>query len=266
MPEKSPKLDITKTKQLDGGVLQHDFQVEVEGGAEIIPCVLWTPAESKPAVLIGMGHGGSQHKKTADIRERAARYAAEHGWASFAVDAPGHGDRITREEAAKLTQEAQEVFEAGGYENPLSSEDKAKYVDDLADEAVPGWIAALDALIASGVAGPAPAIGYWGVSIGSWIGIPLLATDARYQCAVVGLSQLDPVHTRFRDAAARITIPLRYVMQWDDEVRVRQYGLDLFDTFASEDKSMHINPGRHNEIPAREADSWAAFFARCLEG
>ena len=83
-------------KSIDEGLVQRDFDVDVAG--EIVPCVLWTPARSiTPRALIAMGHGGSQHKKSENIRTRAIRYAKIYSWATLAIDAPRHGDRISPE-------------------------------------------------------------------------------------------------------------------------------------------------------------------------
>ena len=51
-------------------------------------------------------------------------------------------------------------------------------------------------------------------------------------------------------------------MQWDDEHISRAEGLALFDAFASTEKTLHANAGRHKELPRFEADSAARFFAR----
>src|SRR5580698_7406141 len=83
----------------EDGVTRRSFTVTVAG--ESVPAVIWAPTgASGPRPLVLMGHGGSQHKKTPGIRARAAILARKHGYATLAIDAPGHGDRITREEAA----------------------------------------------------------------------------------------------------------------------------------------------------------------------
>jgi hypothetical protein len=61
-----------------------------------------------------------------------------------------------------------------------------------------------------------------------------------------------------------ITIPIEFVLQWDDEHIERQSGLALFDAFASKEKTLHANAGRHKELPRFETDSAARFFARHL--
>ena len=65
-------------------------------------------------------------------------------------------------------------------------------------------------------------------------------------------------------AAEAIRIPLMFVFQWEDELMTREQGLALFNAFGSTEKTMHINPGRHVEIPTHERDSWLAFWKRHL--
>ena len=66
------------------------------------------------------------------------------------------------------------------------------------------------------------------------------------------------------DDAARITIPVEFLLQWDDERVPRNQGLALFDALASAEKTLHANPGKHMEVPAFEVDSTLRFFARHL--
>lgn len=255
-------LDVTTTKYLEQNALQREFNIVVAG--ETVPCVTWEPDSTvKPRTLIAMGHGGSQHKKTCDIRNRALRYARDSGWASLAIDAPKHGDRISREEAEVERLKTQARVGGNANAPSMSPQDKIGYLDALAAQAVPEWRAALDTVLEHFVPG-VESMGYWGVSQGTWIGVPLLAVDRRFRCAVLGLSQLHPAHVAFRRAAQRITIPLRFAVQWDDRIRTREYGIELFNAFGSLDKSMHINPGGHGEIPATEAESWDDFFQRHL--
>jgi len=53
-------------------------------------------------------------------------------------------------------------------------------------------------------------------------------------------------------------------VQWDDELVPRDSGLALFDAFASREKTLHANPGRHTGVPAFELDSSERFFTRHL--
>lgn len=66
------------------------------------------------------------------------------------------------------------------------------------------------------------------------------------------------------ESAARITVPVEFLVQWDDERVPRVQSLALFDALASAEKSLHANPGKHGEIPAFELESTLRFFGRHL--
>lgn len=254
-------MEFTKEKVI-GGAVQRDFGLEVDG--ERVPCVLWSPREARPApVLICMGHGGSQHKKTANIRARAVDYAQRLGWATLAIDAPGHGDRISREDAAKLAQVVGARVR-GISDGPRMEGTRLKDMARGWGKALPEWKAALDAALGSELVSPDAAVGYWGVSMGTAIGVPFVASEPRIRCAVFGLAGLRPGADDFSKAAARIRIPIEFVFQWDDAVAAREHGIALFDAFGSTEKTMHINPGGHMEIPDFERGAWSAFLERHL--
>jgi hypothetical protein len=99
--------------------------------------------------------------------------------------------------------------------------------------------------------------------MGTAIGVPFVAAEPRITAAVFGLAGLHPA---MAEAAQRITIPVEFVFQWDDEIAGRDAGIALFDAFGSTEKSMHVNPGGHLGIPMFERDSWERFFVRHLVG
>ncbi|MGZ6022345.1 MAG: alpha/beta hydrolase, partial [Rhizomicrobium sp.] len=70
--------------------------------------------------------------------------------------------------------------------------------------------------------------------------------------------------TALEQAANAITIPVEFVFQWEDAVAPRETGIALFNAFASKEKTMHINPGGHVEIPNFEGASWQSFYVRHL--
>ncbi|MEV0398741.1 alpha/beta hydrolase [Actinoallomurus sp. NPDC050550] len=222
-----------------------------------IPGVLWSPAEatgSRPLVLLG--HGGGRHKKDPRLVAGAHRYVAACGFAVAAVDAPWHGDRPTTEEGERLVADIGERIAAGEPIGPLM----ARYNAVLAPRVVPEWKAALDALQDLDHVGAGEPVGFWGTSMGSGIGIPFVAAERRITAAVFGLAG----HYGLAEAAAQITIPVEFLMQWDDEMVPRDSALALFDAFASPEKTLHANPGRHADVPAFESESSLRFFARHL--
>jgi fermentation-respiration switch protein FrsA (DUF1100 family) len=104
--------------------------------------------------------------------------------------------------------------------------------------------------------------------MGTAIGLPFVASEPRVAAAVLGLAGMRDLPGRqdFDAAAHVLTIPVLFLFQWDDELMTRESGLALFDAFGSREKSMHINPGGHVEIPLFERDAAEQFFVRHLGG
>lgn len=218
--------------------------------------MLWTPQGAcggRPLIL--MGHGGGQHKKAPGIVARARRFVAECDFAVVAVDVPGHGDRPKDEEYNRIATENQARVEAGEELAPLLAGFQAL----VARQTVPEWRAVLDAVQRLRQVGAGP-VGYWGVSLGCGLGVPFVAAESRVRAAVLGLGGA----LASAQDAARITVPVEFLVQWDDERMPRAHGLALFDAFASAEKTLHANPGKHGEVPAFEMDSALRFFSRHL--
>jgi pimeloyl-ACP methyl ester carboxylesterase len=255
-------MKFTDERVEEGAVRRYSFDLTVAGNT--VPAVLWTPnGATGPRPLVLMGHGGSQHKKTPGIVARARNYARRLGYATLAIDAPGHGDRISREEAAAFAQSvgARVRGEAGGL---VMGPERLRQMMQRTRQAIPEWNAALAAVQALDFVGRSEPVGYWGVSMGTAIGVPFVAQCETITCAVFGLAGLRPGASDFEAAAKAITIPVEFVFQWHDAVAPREHGIALFDAFGSKEKSMHINPGGHLDIPNFEGASWERFYARHL--
>lgn len=255
---------VTFTRERsENGVTERLFDLTVAG--DRVPAVVWAPEGAKGLrPLVCMGHGGSQQKKIGTLAARARQYAQRLGYAILAIDAPGHGDRISREQAAKLAAEvgARVRGEAGA--NPHFSAEILKTMAERTQKAIPEWKTALDAAQTFDFVGSDGPVGYWGVSMGTAIGVPFVANEPRISCAVFGLAGLRAGQTAFERAANAIEIPLEFVFQWEDAVAPREAGIALFNAFKSKEKSLHVNPGAHVEIPNFEGPSWQAFFKRHL--
>ncbi len=222
-----------------------------------IPGVLWSPADAsggRPLVLLG--HGGGQHKKAQGLVARAHRYVTVRGFAVAAIDAPGHGDRPRTEQDERFAAGIRERMAAG---EPISAE-IARHNTECAARAVPEWQATLDALQELDCIGAGGPVGFWGVSLGSAIGVPFAAAEPRITAAVFGLA----AHETLVEAAARVTVPVEFLLQWDDELVPRDSGLALFDAFASREKTLHANLGRHAGVPVFERESSERLFTHHL--
>lgn len=223
------------------GVTERDF---VHDG---VPGVLWTPA-GDPAGLVLSAHGGGQHKRAPGIVGRAALCAAA-GLAVVTLDAPGHGDRARTAEDERFATEIRARMSTGQDAGTLVAEYNALQ----AARAIPEWRSVLEALPAHG-----EHVGFWGVSMGSALGIPLVAAEPRVRAAVLGLiGATGPLV----GAAAAITVPVRFLLQWDDQLIPRDAGLAMFDAFATHQKSLHANPGGHGDVPEHELAGAVTFLA-----
>jgi len=237
------------------GVTEQRFELEVN--RERVPGILWSPeGATGPRPLVLQGHGGTQHKRVQNVLGLARRLVRHHGYAVAAIDAPNHGDRLSPEEAAQNRERAR----AGA---PRLSDEARKALTARGQQTVNEWRATLDALQALEQVGSG-AVGYWGVSMGTLFGVPLLAAEPRIRCAVLGLAGVRAGADEFVEAARRIRIPLLFMFQRNDELMTVESGLALYDAFGSDVKSMHINPGPHVGIPAHEREYYETFFVRYL--
>jgi fermentation-respiration switch protein FrsA (DUF1100 family) len=98
--------------------------------------------------------------------------------------------------------------------------------------------------------------------MGCGLGVPLIAAEPRIRAAVLGLLGVHGL----AEAAARVTVPVQFLLQWDDDRVPRAQGLALFDALASSEKSLHANPGKHGRIPEFETGYSLEFFTRHLVG
>jgi fermentation-respiration switch protein FrsA (DUF1100 family) len=126
---------------------------------------------------------------------------------------------------------------------------------------VPEWRATLDALQQLPEIGTEAPVGYGGgITLGTAIGIPLTAVEPRITAAIFGGGFV--VHPDLLDAARQITVPVQFLLPWDDEHVSRESALALFDAFASTEKTLHANPGDHRNVRWRGLDE--EFLARHL--
>ena len=237
---------FTSKQRLDDGVLERDFTLGE------IPGVLWTTG-SAPAPLILSGHNGGLHKRHPRLVARA-RHAAEHGYAVAAIDTPGHGDRPR---SAVDEQHRADLHRAIAAGEPVDEIVDA-FILPLVERAVPEWRTTLDALLSlPEIGGP---VGYAGMTA---IGIRLAVVEPRI--AAAGFFAGGFVPGALREEARQVTIPLLFLMQWDDEGNDRQLALDLFDAFGSREKTLHANLGGHAGTPWFEVDDGDRFFDRHLK-
>jgi dienelactone hydrolase len=222
-----------------------------------IPGVLWTPADaSGPRPLVLIGHGGGQHKKGWEVVSRATPYVRSCGFAVAAIDSPGTGDRPDHPEVGRLVAIIQEREAA---REPVGPEWQ-ELCEVIAAQLIPDWRTTLDALQKLDSVGDTHPVGYYGLSHAGEMGIRLVAAEPRITAAVLGLIANDWL----REPASRITVPVQFLLQWDDESNPRDSAMTLFDALASPEKTLHANPGGHSRVPPFEITDSVHFFTRHL--
>ena len=232
-----------------GDVRERDFEVDVDG--RTVPGVLWLPREGAgPRPLVLLGHGATRHKRIDYLVALGRRLASDYGFAVAAVDAPGHGDR-------RALGHDDDVTLFGDF---LAEWSREGTVDDVVAE----WQATIDAVRDLEEVGDGP-VGYWGLSMGTIYGVPLVAAEPRIQVAVFGLmGLLGPTRDRLAADAPSIACPVLFLQQWDDGLIPRAEVFELFEALGSVDKRLHAHPGDHAAVPVEEIAFSARFLARHL--
>jgi alpha-beta hydrolase superfamily lysophospholipase len=232
------------------GQVTREFSLR-QDGARPVTGAIWLPAQPQPGrPLVLFGHGASGDRYQRPIPHLAQRFCSEAGLAVLSIDGPVHGLRqVGPGGRAAFAQELKRV--------------------DCISDMVSDWQQAIEQVRALDAVGRGP-LAYFGLSMGSMFGIPLIAAREDVAVATLGLlgtaGPSGPLRERFLTDAAAITCPLLFLMQLEDELFDRPGYLELFDAFGAKDKRLHANPGLHPEIPQEEIDFAFDFMRAHLEG
>ena len=197
-----------------------------------VPGLVLLPEDAvgqRPAVLLGHGAGMSKEES---MMLRIARWLVRReGWAVVLIDGPLHGER----QPANSTDIGQEAREA--LTRP-----------ETYQEMTVDWQRTVDAC------GELPDVGneriaYLGFSMGTLLGVPAVASDARFRCAAFAVGGIIGAQPNLlSDAAAQITQPTLQINQSEDEIFSRDAAFRLYDALAGP-KRIFFHPGLHSGIP-----------------
>lgn len=234
------------------GVQERRF--DVRRGERTVPGLLWVPPAARgPRPLILIGHGGGGSKREGYVLALARHMVRRHGFAAAAIDGPVHGHR--RKDDGSVPGLALLEFSVMWTSDPT-----------MTDAMVADWRATLDELQRLPEVGTGP-VGWWGLSMGTILGLPFVAAEPRIAAAVLGLmGWCGPTRDRIGDDAARIGCPVLFLQQWDDELFDREAVAALFDRIGSADKRLHCHPGAHGGVPAEAFEASEGFLVRHLVG
>lgn len=255
-------VDETVDEGLCGPVVERRFDLHV--GDVVVPGVQWLPPGDASCPTVCLGHGGFQHKRIDNLLALAQMLVGRHGIGAVALDAIEHGARATDPDATRRALRELSTGDPDAFERHFGRAARAAMAERAVVH-VAEWRAMLDELQADPRTGAGP-FGWWGVSMGTTHGLPLTATDDRIAAAVFGLNALRPGQEEWAAHAAAVQVPVLFLNQWDDELMTRDTSVALWDAIGSADKTMHVNPGRHVEVPRFERDASVEFFRRHLLG
>ncbi len=186
--------------------------------------------------MILCGHGASGDRYQAPIPHLARRFGAEKGFPVLAIDGPVHGLRQVG---------------PGGRAAFAGEMKRSTFLDDM----VADWQLAFETVGREVDLGKGP-LGYFGLSMGTMFGLPLLASTIEFSAAAIGLCGSSGAASRIGERrlcdAATVDHPVLFIMQLEDELFDREGCLALFDALSTDDKRLHANPGLHPEVPAEE--------------
>ena len=231
--------------------LEGDRDFELDGSIRRITGAFWQAVGANAETpMILMGHGASGDRYQAPLPHLAKRFTQESGFSVLAIDGPVHGLRQVG---------------PGGREALAGEMQRPGFIEDM----VTDWLDAYRAITSETGLGQGP-LGYFGLSMGTIFGLPLLASELEFTAATIGLAGTTkvgaPLAQDLISAAEKVSHPILFLMQLEDELFDRDGYLALFDALASEDKRLHANPGLHPEIPAEEISHTFEFLESHLNG
>ncbi|MEO8538307.1 MAG: hypothetical protein ABI577_01110 [bacterium] len=248
-------MDWTGTGETSMGVTERPFSISRSG--DTIPGILWMPEiATGETPLVLMGHGGQSEKRNENGLGLARKFVRRHGIGVAAIDAIDHGERGP----IRVTEDA------AGHPAYIDLWKRTETFDRMNAD----WKATLDGLLESGLF-DGDRVAYWGLSMGTMLGLPFVASEPRIKAAVLGLCGFagsSAVRGRFgerhRADAPMVKCPILFMVQWDDERFDRDGAFELFGALGSTDKRMHVHMGLHGELPPEGRDASREFLAQYL--
>ena len=212
---------------------------------------IWSPEGTPSSALVAFGHGASGNRYQAPIPYLAGKFV-NAGHTVLSIDGPVHGLRNVG---------------PGGREAFRNEMQRESMIADMNAD----WRIAID-LARDESPTPLAHMAYFGLSMGSIFGIPMLADEERELPLVVATLGLlgsqglgHRLGTRILEDARKVVCPTLFLVQLEDELFSREGYLELFDALGSSDKRLHANPGLHPDVPTEEMRFAFDFMSRYLD-
>lgn len=208
----------------------------IVGSRGPVPAAVWTAPDHRATHLVLIGHGGNGSKLEPYVVALAQALVRDRRTAALAIDGPVHGDRSLHP-AGPSTLDGLEFAKSWANDEYGT------------DGMVRDWRDALDDALTLDDIAPSAAVGYWGLSMGTVFGLPLVASEPRITAAVLGLmGTTGPSRERLAHDAPGVTVPILFLVQWDDQLIPRDESLALYSLLGARDKTLLATPGFHAEV------------------
>ena len=212
-----------------------------------IPLAAWSPADGPGEFVVLVGHGASGSKFEEYVVALARGLVRTARCTVVAIDGPVHGERRNDADTGAMLPFLE-------FAQRWSSD--AALTDVMVDD----WRRTLDAVLASDWVTPNCPVGYWGLSMGTIFGLPLVAGEPRVRAAVLGLmGTTGPTRERLVADAPQVTVPTLFLVQYDDELVPRDDAISLFGLLGAADKTLIMSPGAHGAVTAESFHRSADF-------
>lgn len=235
-------------RQTGNGVSTRHLWIAGHEGRRV-PALVFTPEDAKgPRPVVMLGHGAGGRKDEPQMLAIAQWLVRGEGWACAVVDGPVHGER--------RSDGRTDV----GEEGLAALMDRETFPAMVAD-----WQRTVD------TCGELPDVGndtaaYLGFSMGAVLGIPTVAEEPRFRCAVFAIGGIQAERPNLLSrAAAQIDRPVLLVNQSEDEMFSREAVFRLFDPIAGP-KSVTFYPGAHGAVPREAMEQMRGFLRAHLSG
>jgi len=215
-----------------------------------IPVALWLPTEgSRPFPLVLVGHGGSGHKTSDLVLDTVEKLVDPLKIAVLAIDGPVHGARRDdSKDGVAVRQEFRDLWSRGGE------------IDAMVED----WKAALDEVCSRPEIDP-KRIAWYGISMGTAYGLPLVAADVRIRAAVLGMwGTCRKPSERLEKDALNVQIPVLFQTKSEDEIFTMEGQSALFNLLKSSRKRIVSYPGGHTDPKGKQLEETIEFLQKYL--
>jgi len=215
-----------------------------------IPVALWVPVDGdRPFPLVLVGHGGSGHKKSDLVLDAVKKIVEPLKIAVLAIDGPVHGARrYDSKDGVAVRQDFRDLWSRGGE------------VDGMVED----WKAAIDEVCNRPEIDP-KRIAWYGISMGTAYGLPLVAADLRIRAAVLGMwGTCRKPSERLEKDAVNVEIPVLFQTKSEDEIFTVEGQSALFNLLKSTEKRIVSYPGGHEDPKGEQLEEAIKFLQSYL--